>query len=386
LTSFAKLMQGTPKEKVIEPEKPEESHLILRVKGQEKPRMPQGANNNGLSAEAISKIEEWIKAGARLDTGIDPRSSMEAYASSPEQVRRNQLAKMSPKDRDQKVSATGLHRWRETNPKLKPELTSGEHFILFSNLPKDRATNAIRVTEVQVAQLKRLLGAQATDWVEKASLYVFNDRKNFIEFARTIEKREVDAGISSSGNLAVAEPYIVVVDPLAGKKEEPIVARRKPRTKKADEKEAPPGSERTLAGLLIESLGQEAVAAQGKSPRWLACGVGAYQSSQVEPRSPYYQKLRELAREKFSQGWSSKAGEVLVESDQVSAEEIRSVGFALVEFLLTPEFRSSFPAFAQGMSKGKEKLDDVLKEVYSCDREEFLRQSGEWVALAYGPY
>ena len=42
MTSFAKLMQGTPKEKVIEPTKPDDSHLILRVKGEETPRMPPG--------------------------------------------------------------------------------------------------------------------------------------------------------------------------------------------------------------------------------------------------------------------------------------------------------------------------------------------------------
>ena len=36
------------------------------------------------------------------------------------------------------------------------------------------------------------------------------------------------------------------------------------------------------------------------------------------------------------------------------------------------------------MSKGKEKLDDVLKEVYHADREAFLNQSGDWVATRYG--
>ena len=87
LTSFAKLMQGTPKEKVIEPGKPDESHLVLRVKGEEEPRMPQGGNNNGLSQEAIGKIEQWIKAGAKLDAGLDPKAAMESYAASPEQVR-----------------------------------------------------------------------------------------------------------------------------------------------------------------------------------------------------------------------------------------------------------------------------------------------------------
>jgi Planctomycete cytochrome C len=380
MTSFAKLMDGTPKEKVIEPEKPDESHLVLRVKGEEEPRMPQGGNNNGLSADAIGKLEGWIKAGARLDAGLDPKAAMETYASSPEQVRRRQLAKMSPKDREQQVDTAGRDRWKQTNPKLRPEITTAEHFVLFSNLPKDRAANAIKLLEAQHSQLKRLLGASATDWVEKVSLYVFNDRKDFVEFARTIENREVDAGVSSSGNLTVPRPYVVVVDPLAGKKEEPAATRRKPRIRKGEE--APTGAERTLVGLLVENLGERAVAAQGKSPRWLAYGVGAFLSSQVEPRSPYYHKLRELAREKFSQGWASKAAESLSEGDQASAEEIRAVGFAMVEFLMTPEFRSSFPAFAQGMSKGN--LDDVLKEVYRADHDQFLNLSGDWVAATYG--
>jgi len=384
LTSFAKLMQGTPKEKVIEPEKPDESHLVLRVKGEEAPRMPQGGNNNELSEEAIGKIEQWIKAGARLDAGLDPKAAMETYASSPEQVRRNQLARMSSKDREQKVDAAGRDRWKQSNPKLTPEITHGEHFVLFSNLPKDRAANAIKVAEAQFGQLKRLLGVPATDWVEKVSLYVFNNRKDFVEFARTIENREVDASVTSSGNLTGPQPYVVIVDPLAGKKEEPAASRRKLRSKRGDEKEAPAGSDRTLAGLLAENLGESTVAAQGKSPRWLAYGVGAFLASQVEPRSPYYQKLRDLAREKYSQGWPSKATEALGEGDQVSAEEIRAVGFAMVEFLMTPEFRASFPAFAQGMSKGKERLDDALKEVYRADREVFLNQSGDWVATRYG--
>jgi hypothetical protein len=342
--------------------------------------MPQ-PGRRARSRSAITKKARLATAKGAADA--TEKTNKGAPDAPPEQVRRNQLARMSPKERDQKVDAAGRDRWKQTNPKLTPEITSGEHFVLFSNLPKDRVANAIKFAETQHSQLKRLLGAPATDWGEKVSLYVFNARKDFIEFARRIENREVDASVSSSGHLTVPQPYIVVVDPLAGKKEEPAASRRKPRGKRGDEKEAPAGPDRTLAGLLAETLGEKAVAAQGKSPRWLAYGVGAFLSSQAEPRSPYYQKLRDLAREKFSQGWTSKATEALGEGDQVSAEEIRAVGFAMVEFLTT-EFRGSFPAFAQGMSKGKEKLDDVLKEVYRADHEEFLNQSGSWVALRYG--
>ena len=385
MTSFAKLIQGTPKEKVIEPGKPEESHLVLRIKGEEIPRMPQGGNNNGLAEEAIGKVEQWIKAGARLDAGLDPKVALETYAASPEQLRRSQVAKLSMKERDQKTEATGRDRWKKANPKLKPELTPGEHFLLFSNLPKDRATNTVKVMEAEYIQLKRILGAPATDWVEKVSLYVFNDRKDFVEFIRTVETPEADTSIASSGKLAVPQPYIAVADPQGGKKDEPAAPRRRPRTRKGEEKgTAGSGGERTLVGLLTESLGEAIVTAQGKSPRWLAYGLGSVLASQVEPRGPYTLKLREIAHDKYNQGWPTRATEVLGESDQAGNDELRGVGFAIVDALMTPELRGSFPAFARGMSKGKEKLDDVLKDVYQWTREDFLNRTGDWVAERYG--
>ena len=85
--------------------------------------MPQGGNNNGLGESAISMIEQWIKAGALLDAGLDPKAAMETYAAPPEQVRRMQIARMSPKERDQKIEAAGRDRWKKANPKLKPEIT-----------------------------------------------------------------------------------------------------------------------------------------------------------------------------------------------------------------------------------------------------------------------
>jgi hypothetical protein len=385
LTSFAKLMQGTPKEKVVTPGNADESHLVLRIKGEETPRMPQGGNNNGLAEEAIAKIEEWIKAGAKLDAGLDPKTAMDTYASSPDQVRRNKLAKMSSKEREQLVEKAGRDRWKKANPKLNPEILQLGHFALFSTLPKDRTTNLAKAMEGQYANLKRVLGSPATDWVEPVSLYLFNDRRDFVEFARSVENREVEAGVIASSNLAAAEPYVAVVDPQGGKKEQPAGAKRRPRTARGEDKESPPGSDRTLLGLLVENVADATITAQGKSPRWLASGLGAFMSSQVEPRSPYYQKLRQLAHQKYDLGWQTKATDALAETDQVSPDEIRAVGLVVVEFLMSPTYRAAFPAFARGMAAGKEKLDDVLREAYGASREDFLDQSGDWVAQRYGP-
>ena len=76
---------------------------------------------------------------------LTPKAALESYASSPEQVRHNQLARLSPKDREQKVIAAGRDRWKQTNPKLTPEVASGQHFVLFANLPKERAAGALKV-------------------------------------------------------------------------------------------------------------------------------------------------------------------------------------------------------------------------------------------------
>jgi hypothetical protein len=208
------------------------------------------------------------KGRGTAQAGADPKAAKEASVASPEKARRYPAAKLSPKERDQKVEAAGRERWKKANPKLKPEVVTGEHFMLFSNLPRDRAGATVKAMEAQYNHLRRLLGAPATDWVEKVSLYVFTDRKDFVAFARGVENRDVDASVWTGSSLNAPQPYVVVVDPLAGKKEEPAAARRKARTKKGEEKEkeAPAGSDRTLLGLLTESLGGQRWPPRGRRP------------------------------------------------------------------------------------------------------------------------
>ena len=74
---------------------PDESKLLLRLKGEIEPRMPQGANAK-LSDAAIAKIERWIKEGATLDAGNDPKKPIASYAASADQVRKAEVAKLPP--------------------------------------------------------------------------------------------------------------------------------------------------------------------------------------------------------------------------------------------------------------------------------------------------
>jgi hypothetical protein len=354
--------------------------LILRLKGKETPRMPRRGE---LSEDAIAKIEQWVKDGAKIDAGVDPKKSMESYAASPEQVRKNQLAKVPTQERDKTITATGLDRWKQANPKLKPDVTPSDHFVMFSTAPHDRATSTLKVMEAQYGHLKRLLGSPSTDWVEKVSLYVFPSRKDFIEFVRAVENREAETDMLSTARFAVPQPYLAIVDP-AGGKDEPGTGKRKGRSRRGEDSGAESGgSDRTLAGVLAEALGSATVAGSGAAPRWLALGIGSYMSSQLEPRSQYYRQLRQTAFANFDQGWKTKANEALGGTAQITNDGFHSIGFALVEAMMSG-MRDGFPTFVRGMLEGGEKLDEMLEQVYGGSREEFLEGTGDWVAEHYG--
>jgi mono/diheme cytochrome c family protein len=377
LTTFEKMMQGTPKEKVIVASKPEESHLVLRIKGAEKPKMPQGANRN-LSQDAIDRIEQWVKAGAVLDKGLDPKALIESYAATPEDLRKSALARMKPDERDKQVEKVGLERWKKASPKTIPQVTPSKNFLLFAILPKGRAESSLRVMEQQHPKLRALLGPSATDWGEKASLYVFNDRNSFVEFARTIENREVDSDEQGVANFTVAQPYVAVLDPYKGG-EEPLAAKRARR--KDDDTFV---ADRSLAGLLTEQLAMGTLAKAGKPPKWLVLGLGAFLSSRVDTRSPYFRKLRASVYNLAEPGeprWVSEANDAL--GGQAKIEQIRAVGFTLIEWLAT-EAPSTLPRFIHGLLEGGEKLDDVISSVLNVTREEFYNRSYQFIGTRYG--
>jgi hypothetical protein len=387
LTTFEKLMAGSDKEKVIEPGKPDESHLVLRLRGEETPKMPQG-NNNNLSQEAIEKIESWVKAGALLDPGIDRKATLESYAPTPDQLRIAELKKMSAEDRDKMVEGVGLKRWKQASPKNTPEMTPSAHFIIFGTLPKDRVTAISKAMETAYAQLHTILsrpGEQALDWPVKTSLFVFNDSTSFVEFVRTEENREIDTSETATASFGTKEPYVAVVDPLGGREDPSLssAARKSSKSRKGSEEDTA-GTERNVTGLLAEQLAIGVLKNEGKVPPWLSTGVGAYFAAAVDPRSTYVQRLRKQAYEQWRQGWTAKANDAL--GDESRTDGTRAVGYAIIDWMShDPQARPRFPGFVRGMlDEGQTKLDDVIQKVFNGLRQDLLAYSGEWVGNRYG--
>ncbi len=380
LTTFEKMMEGAASGKVIIGGKPEESHLVLRIQGEETPKMPQGGNRN-LSEVAINKIESWVKAGAILDAGIDSKAPMANYAASPEDLRKAELAKLPAEQRDKLVEISGLERWKKAS-KVKPAVSSNAHFVLFSTLSKNRSTAVLKALDTQYAQVRTLLGPKSVEWGEKASLFVFPDLAAYVEFVRAIENRDIEAGDVGSAKLTIPQPYVAVVDPTGGRDESEtsgstLAPKKGVRGKRGLDDEA--STQRSLASVMAEQFVIGATSRAGTPPRWLSLGLGSFLVSRTEPRA--FNAVRSEARRLFDSGWPSKAQDAL--GDEGKAEEVRAVGFAILESLNAVD-RRVIPAFVQGMLEGGKQLDDVVGKVLNMSRAEFLQMSGEFVGTSYG--
>jgi hypothetical protein len=380
LANFDGLMKGGNAGPPIVAGSPEESLLVQRIHGENGPKMPPGQANLGETAK--NKIAMWIKDGARLDSGVDANAPMAKYAASPEDLRKAELAKMSTSDRDKKTEASALDRLKKADPTANPEVTSSAHFLLFAEMPKDRATNLLKVMEAQYGKLYRVLpNGKGLAGPEKIGLYVFKQRKGYTEFVRTVENQDVDNGDEARAKLNVESPYVLAVDPVAGGAEPSSTTSKKGGRSKKGSDDSPTGPERALAGLLTEQLTSSALIGAGKPPRWVTAGVGALFASQVEPRSPYYRRLRAAAYEQCRLDWPTKATEAL--GDQTKPETVRAVGFAISEWMVTTD-SSVFPQFLNAMLEGGEKLDGAIAGCLGgATREQFLAVTGAFVAEHY---
>jgi hypothetical protein len=380
LSTFKKLMAGGQSGKVIAPKNAEESLLVLHVKGENGLRKMPPGNQRNLAEPTIAKIEQWINAGALLDSGIDPDGLLSKIAPSADDLRKSALAKLSPEQRDKKLEETARERWKKGSSKTTPELVSSKFFLIFSNLPQKRAEALAKGLEAQRTALVPILGSAGNSVLsgqEKISIYVFNDLSSYVEFLRGVENREAESGVEAHGNLKVEAPYLACVDPLNGHDEAPP-SKKSSKSKKGDD--AAEGSPRSLIGLLVEQLGVAATNASGKPPRYLALGLGAYLAMRVEGRSPYYRQLRDDAFRAYEAGWNTKASEVL--GGEGDVDRVRGVGFSLLDWLNATS-PNLIRGFVGQMLEGQEKLDTTIRDGWGVSRDQFLQAWGGWVAVRY---
>ena len=385
MTTFEKLMAGGKRGQDIVGGDSDGSTLVRMIKGQETPRMPPRNAQRGFADEAAQKIEAWVQQGAKLDPGISSTDPIGKYAASLDDLRRAELSKLSPEERDKVAEEAGRERWKKAT-KVDPEVTStkGGHFLLLSNLPKERATKLLQAMEKQFDTANKLLSTGRTPVLaptEKIGLYVFKDTAPFVEFVRANENQDVESGEQARAKLSGDSPYLVAADPAAGGEEAPTTpARKGARKKKAEESIG--GPDRTLAGVLTEQFVAATANKAGKPPRWISLGLGAFMASQLEPGSPYYRTLRRATAESIQLGWQAKAQEAL--GGEAKAESSRAVGFSLFEWMAANAPPATLANFVHIMLEGPGKLDAAIGDCLNLNRQEFLDGSGLWLSERYG--
>lgn len=391
MTTFEGLIKGGQSGKVITPKNGAESLLVKHIKAEDGlAKMPPGGMNN-LADVTIEKIEKWINAGALLDAGKSAKDPIRGYAATPEQMEAEKLSKLTPEQRGDRMTKAAKELFAKGNVKEEPEVETAAHFVIVSNLPKSRTAPVLSTLEKLLPRANLMFskpGASFFDPNAKIGLIVFNNRNSYVEYVKATQNRAVDANESASPHQQGPDLFLAAVDPSGGAATSAdSEASSKKKTAKSSRKkkgEASSGPERTLTGVLAEQLGEGAAVKAGKMPRYLRQGLGAHLGSLVESGSPYYQRLRASAYRQAEVGWQTKAQEAL--GDQGDPEEVKAVGFSLVEFLAT-QYGQRLPFFVQGISqKGNAELDQILETVFGLRgnvREQFLQNWGRYVATRY---
>ncbi len=216
--------------------------MVLRIKGRNHQCMSSRGQQSHVGRGRDCQDRTVGERGGRSSMPrIDPKTPIKSYAAV-DKVVRNQIAKMPAGAATRRQKPLATSRWKQANPKLKPDVVPGEHFLMFSNLAADRAKSTIKTMETQYGHLKRLLGSPTTDWPEKLSLYVFSEpnRCRICPNGGGPRSRQpmLTRHIARSN---VPQPYLAVFDPAGGKKDDPAAGKRRARSKRGGDAEAESG-------------------------------------------------------------------------------------------------------------------------------------------------
>jgi hypothetical protein len=356
LATFANLMKGGERgNDDIVPGKPDESRLVLLLKGDEEPRMP--LRGRALRRDLIEKIETWVKEGAKFDGApkFTPNSTLAEIVPSPEEELKLKVAAMSDSELLELHKEKAKEHWAAGNPSKTPDMTETDHFIVMGTLPENQLDQAGQWAENAVKDLGRMFGKSPKDaiWKGKLTIHLFADRHEYTEHAMVIENREVPRDILGHQFKMIETSYAAVPKPA----------------------EDSPAS---LKGLVVEQVAAAYLAAQGDTPAWFNVGVGRYLAVRSDPKAEIYREYRQQVREAATEG-DPTAGLF----DDKGAGDPAVLGFGLVDFLVTLRLGDKGLANLAAELRKKTAGDKAIQTVYGMDRKTL---AGAWVQFAVKKY
>jgi hypothetical protein len=211
MDTFAQLLRGGDSGKVIISEKPEESLIVKKLKGEGGgQRMPAGGRP-ALSPEKIELISTWIREGAVFD-GNGPTSNIETVV--------NQAWADAAKHEElfARRQERARARWSKVLPNDEPATAKSDQVFVLGNVPKARIEELVKQLDKAIASAAKSLDAPPHQPLVKGGivLFVFKSRYDYGEFGRMTESRELPKEWQGHWKANSLDVYAVMADDIAG--------------------------------------------------------------------------------------------------------------------------------------------------------------------------
>ncbi len=339
LDTFNQLLRGGDGGPIIVPGKPEESLLIKKLRGTAGQRMPAGGRPP-LEDIAITKIATWIKEGARFD-GPDGATAIDQVVSIA------WMKKASHEELTERRRERALAQWKLAMPDRAPDRAENEDILILSNIGETGTQRVLKVAEKAFAESAKYIKAEREKPYLKGGiiLFVFNQRYDYTEFGKMIEKRSLPIEWTSHWGGRVLDAYAAM----------------------AYNSNA---TDAAIEGQLIESFVGLHLAAIPTVPFWFSEGVarGAVNSlvGKEDPRvSTWSQNLVPAV--------SSVSSAKAVVDNQIGEEQAALVGLR-VSMALTEPNRKMLDEFIKSLRQGNS-FEQTLQRL-GVTPEKFLENAG----------
>lgn len=327
---------------MIEPNDPENSHVLNLVTGKEEPRMPRG-NLNRFSKKWIDIWTAWIKQGAKFD-GTDKKASINTYLIDFDTQRRQEIANM-PQDKVEEFHRAYAQRHLGiVNPRTPVSHFESEHFLVYTTLgPEDTQYVAI-LAEATLERLMAEFGWKKSEpiWRGRLGLYVFGERHDYVAFAREIDQYPVeDSEFGHMTNLP-AYPYIAMTTAHVGTAiDEPVALQ--------------------VTAAFAKSLGP-------KLPDWAVYGFARVEIEGNRQRDALAQAAALL-------GSGKKLEDLL--GEKLPWKQLEPLSLSFFSYL-QQQHRKSIPTFLRELAK-EGKGWDAAKKTLGASPEVLSSDWGSWV-------
>ncbi len=319
MDTFAQFLRGGDSGKVIVSEKPDESLIVKKLKGESGQRMPAGGRP-ALSPEKIELISTWIREGAAFD-GSSATSNIETV------VNQAWAAKASHEELFARRQERALARWVKVLPNDEPAKAKSEQVFILGNVPKARIEELLKQLDKAISATVKSLDAPLHQPLVKGgiAIFVLKSRYDYGEFGRMTESRELPKEWQGHWQADPLDVYAVLADDSS-----------------ADEKQQSALALQMVSGAYLGSFNEV--------PTWFAEGVArnlvvaANRRSDVRVKA--WQQSLPIALQKIDKA------ETLLEA-RVDEESAGLVGMAITSYMMDRSRRRQFDMLLKQLRDGK---------------------------------